>query len=217
MNSLNRAGLIASGLAAGAAYLYLADPERGAERRAFVRDQAFKALCHSQDFLSAAGRDLRERAQGLASQVRQRFDRDDLSDESLASRVRTKIASHLTHPGALEVTANQGRIALSGPILFDELPHVLKAVYSVPGVLGVDDWMEAHEDADTVELVPAPSQWTPGVQLLTGAAVGVAVLLGSALLRRRGAGIPEDEMELFDTNGHSEVSDVVRNSPILAR
>jgi uncharacterized membrane protein len=57
------------GLGLGAGLMYLFDPDRGRRRRALVRDQGVHAAHEAQDALRTAGRDVRNRARGLAAET----------------------------------------------------------------------------------------------------------------------------------------------------
>src|SRR5688500_1210728 len=104
-----------SGAGLGAALMYAFDPDRGKRRRALVKDKLVSASDKAVDAASATARDLRNRAQGLYASVASST--EDTSDEVLVARVRSKMGRVVSHPSAIEVTSDQGRIALSGPIL----------------------------------------------------------------------------------------------------
>jgi hypothetical protein len=56
-----------AGVGAGAGLMYLLDPQQGRRRRALVRDQAVRLAHEAQDTAEVVGRDMRNRARGLAS------------------------------------------------------------------------------------------------------------------------------------------------------
>src|ERR671928_1172414 len=66
-------GKLLTGLLVGAGLEFLLDPDRGARRRALVRDQAVRASHKLGDELDATTRDLRNRAKGSAAELRSRF------------------------------------------------------------------------------------------------------------------------------------------------
>src|SRR5688572_454085 len=113
--------LLAGGIGFGAALMYMLDPDRGRRRRALVRDKLASAANKTPDAIGATARDLSNRARGLAAQVGSVFAAaDDLSDEVLAARVRSKLGRVVSHPSAIEVAADQGRVRLRGPVLAGE-------------------------------------------------------------------------------------------------
>jgi osmotically-inducible protein OsmY len=58
---------------------------------------------------------------------------EEVSDEVLVDRVRAKMGRVVSHPGAIKVTAEQGRVTLSGAVLEHEHEELLQAVRSVRG------------------------------------------------------------------------------------
>jgi plasmid replication initiation protein len=103
-----------SGVGLGAALMYAFDPDRGKRRRALVRDKLVSSTETAVDAASATARDLRNRAQGLYASVTSST--EDASDEVLVARVRSKMGRVVSHPSAIEVTAAEGQVTLSGPI-----------------------------------------------------------------------------------------------------
>jgi hypothetical protein len=180
----------------GAAVMYFLDPGRGARRRAIVRDKVVHALHKTEDAAATTRRDLRNRAQGLAAQVRGRFGHEDVDDEVLVERVRAELGRVVSHPSAIAVTADDERVTLSGPVLAREAEEVLSRVRSVRGVQDVVDQLERHETADGVpalqggvsrrgdEFELLQENWTPAARLLVGATGGALALAGA---RRRDA------------------------------
>ncbi|MDQ3949093.1 MAG: BON domain-containing protein, partial [Gemmatimonadota bacterium] len=168
----------------GVALMYFLDPGRGARRRAIVRDKVVHLAHKTGDAAETTGRDLRNRAQGLAAEVRGRFDREDVDDDVLVERVRAEMGRAVSHPSSIVVTATEGRVTLSGPILAREVGELLSHVRSVRGVQDVVDQLEVHERADDVpglqggtarrgdEFELLQENWTPAARLLVGAAGG---------------------------------------------
>jgi hypothetical protein len=178
------------GMGLGAALMYMLDPDRGRRRRALVRDQLAHAANILPDALDATTRDLSNRTRGLVAEVGSVFDSRETSDEVLMERVRSKMGRVVSHPHALKVTANQGSITLSGPILADEVEDLLRCVSSVQGVRGVENQLEVHGEAGGVPGLqggrPRPGNrfelmqenWSPTARLLVGATGGVLAAYG---------------------------------------
>ncbi len=177
----------------GAALMYFLDPGRGARRRARVRDKAIHMLTRTAGAADTARRDLRNRARGLAAEVRGRFEDDDADDYVLVARVRAEMGRVVSHPSAVITTASDGRVTLSGPILASEADHLLSHARSVRGVHEVIDRLERHESADRVpglqggsgrrghahELELLQEHWSPAARLLVGAAGGILAVAGA--------------------------------------
>lgn len=181
------------GLGIGAGLMYILDPDRGARRRSMIRDQASHALHAERAVVDKGVRDLDHRAAGLVARLRAALSPEQVSDEQIALRVRAKMGRCVSHPGSIEVWAHDGTVAVSGPILSNEVDSLLACVRLVRGVSAVESHLEPHESADGVPgLQGAPRRrprplllrenWPPAVRLVS-AGTG---LVGSAYGLRRG-------------------------------
>lgn len=177
------AGLLPlAGAAVGAIAMYLFDPDRGRRRRALLRDQVVSAASHLDDTIETIAHDLAHRAQGLMAEARSAMAEEQVSDEVLVNRVRAKMGRVVSHPGAVEVTAVQGRVILSGVVLEYEHEDLLRAARAVEGVREAEDRLEVHKTADGVSALqgghPRPGErfelmqenWSPATRALVGAA-----------------------------------------------
>lgn len=186
------------GLALGATSVFLLDPQQGARRRALVRDKVTRTMNEGREFVDAARKDLRARAQGISAQARG-WRGGPVTDDTLVERVRAKLGRYSSHPGAIAVTAVNGRVLLAGDALASEVQGVYDAVCSVRGVQYVDNNLTAHQSTQGVSALqggsalarerfaPAQESWTPGVRLVAGGAG--ALLLLYALARGGFSGI----------------------------
>jgi uncharacterized membrane protein len=168
--------------------MFLLDPHRGRRRRAIMRDKAISAMKHSGDGLNRAARDIGNRARGSAMVIRTRWSGDAVDDDVLVARVRSHFGRAVLHPGAIQVTAAQGCVHLSGTVLRAELEPLLRAVSTTPGVREIRHDLDIHNQADVPELQGGRVRhlrqgWPPGVRLLTGIAGGALAIFG---LSRRG-------------------------------
>jgi uncharacterized membrane protein len=190
---MSRARDFLQGIGLGAAVMYVVDPNTGRRRRAVAKDKVVSAWNKTGSAVSTTSRDLSNRARGLASGVTSIFSRDEVSDEVLTARVRSKMGRAVSNPSAIEVSAYGRRVRLSGPVLADELGDLLWEVYSVKGVQGVDNQLEIHESPEGVPgLQGTPSRprtgfgrinWSPTTRLLAGTAGGALTVAG---LKKRG-------------------------------
>jgi uncharacterized membrane protein len=186
--------------ALGAVAMYISDPDKGRRRRALARDKIQSLWAKADDAAAITVRDLGNRLQGLRPRISRMLSlrKDDVSDDNvLEARVRAKIGRAVSHSHAIKVTAHQGRITLSGPILAHEKRQLLDVVRKVPGVVEVEDNLEAHERPDISslqgegkrrELRPALLQehWPPALRAT--AALGGAALTCYGLTHRSPAG-----------------------------
>src|SRR5437867_2211648 len=107
---MNRGLPVATGIGLGAALMYLLDPDRGNRRRAHWRDQAVHAWNRTADALGTTARDAGHRARGLAAETGARLRDEDVPDEVLVKRVRARMGRVVSHPRAVQVAADQGRV-----------------------------------------------------------------------------------------------------------
>lgn len=195
---MNRAMSIMTGAGLGLGLMYLFDPQEGDRRRALVRDQLARLRNKTRDATGATARDVRHRARGVVAEIRGRFTEGQVDDGVLAERVRSKLGRVVSHPRALDVTATQGRVTLSGPILRDEVDPLLAALRRVRGVREVENRLDVHESADGVPALQGGARrsgermavmqevWAPATRALAGSAGGALALYGAA--RRDGPG-----------------------------
>jgi len=185
-----------TGVGAGAGLMYFLDPERGATRRARARDRLTHAAHRSADAISVAKRDFSHRASGTAARLRNAVNHRSTDSVVLVERVRAHLGRVVSHPRALDVDATAGVVRLSGPILRDEAPRVLKALSTIPGVREVVDNLERHNSADIPSLQGGhprlmqpevlQSTWSPTLRLVAGATA--TALAGYGATRRDGTG-----------------------------
>ncbi len=76
-------GKLIGGMLLGLVVAYLLDPDRGARRRALVRDKATSAGRRLAENLDATTRDLRNRAAGTAAELRRRIHEEEADDAVL--------------------------------------------------------------------------------------------------------------------------------------
>lgn len=174
----------------GAALVFMLDPITGRRRRALMRDKVVYGLRKTRDAAGATSRDLVHRASGFAAEARSLVSAEPADDTVLIERVRAKLGRVCSHPGAIDVSASDGTVILSGPILAHEVSDVLWAIWRVRGVENVDNQLEVHEEAgdipalqggaarpgDRFELMQV--SWSPTARLLVGGAGGVMLTYG---------------------------------------
>jgi uncharacterized membrane protein len=201
--------------------MYLLDPDRGKRRRALLRDQFVSGVNHLDGAVEVIARDLTHRTQGLMAETRSLMAKEPVSDEVLVQRVRSKIGRIVSHPGAINVEAEQGQVSLSGLVLEHEHEDLLRSVRSVRGVVNVENQLEKHASPEGVPALQGgrpragdrfellQKNWSPAARGLVGA-VGSALIIygarkrsllglfasgaGSALLLRGATNTPMSEL-----------------------
>ncbi len=159
--------MLVAGVGLGAGLMYFCDPRSGAERR------------------------------GGARRALQRVGRHRSSDELVAARVRTVVARSVSHPAAIAVTVEQGRVTLGGSVIAREVDALLRRVRRVHGVIAVRSEMDAHDWAADVPglqgIAERPRRlpgleemgwrWPAGAGIVGGTALGALAVRGVRALR----------------------------------
>lgn len=181
-------GLIAvTGIGAGLMYLF--DPDRGKRRRARLRDTVEHAAHKTKLAAETTSRDVANRLTGVVSGVKSLVSCEQVDDDVLVSRVRSKLGRVVSHPGSIKVEASDGNVVLTGAILTEEIDNLIEAVSSVRGVTAVESRLEPHAQADIPGLQqgrPHPGEltalmqqnWSPTARLLAGLGGGALLSYG---------------------------------------
>src|SRR5512132_3561615 len=141
---------ILGALGVGAGFMYLLDPARGARRRALVRDRIVHTVHALDELVNKGARDLSHRAHGLVAESKALFRDEDVPDEVLTARVRSKLGRLVGHPHAIDVTVHEGSVELRGPILSEDAEGLPAAIARIPGVRGVESRLEIHATPESV-------------------------------------------------------------------
>ena len=129
----------------GAGMMYVLDPRLGRSRRALVRDKAQAYWRRMGKGISRTLRDARQRTSGLMAETRTQLRGAEVPEDAvLVARVRAQIGHVVSQAGAIDVTAQQGRVTLSGSIAAHEVEKLLSAVASVAGVTAVVNRLEVN-------------------------------------------------------------------------
>jgi osmotically-inducible protein OsmY len=142
-------GFVAGGIAGGIAVALL-DPRRGAARRAVLRDKSLSAVKDAAQTASRRARDLRQRLRGVVYEAKLRMSEERVPDDVLVERVRAQLGRPVSHPRAIDVSAQDGCVVLSGPILADEAEELIRRISRIPGVRSIESRLELHADASDV-------------------------------------------------------------------
>jgi hypothetical protein len=198
---MNRGLTFGAGLGLGTGLMYLLDPDRGRRRRALLRDKGAWAARKTGDCLEVTARDLRNRTQGMVTEIQSHFSSEAVDDGKLVERVRSKLGRIVSHPGAIQVTAQNGVVTLSGPILVEEIPELLACTNGVQGVKQVINTLDAHEHADNHPALQGGRErqgsqfeffqenWSPAARLIAGAAGASLAAYGGVRRDALGAGL----------------------------
>lgn len=196
---MNKALLFGAGV--GAAAMFLLDPDRGKRRRSLVMDKLASATRKTGDCIEVTSRDVTNRTRGFIAEIKARLSSEQPEDSVLVDRVRSRLGRIVSHPAAIVVTAENGNVTLAGPILADEVPHLLSCVKWVPGVQDVNNNLEVHDEADNHPALQGgrdragsrfkflQDNWSPTARLLAGTAGASLAVYGGTRRNALGAGL----------------------------
>lgn len=132
----------------GAGLMYLLDPVVGNRRRSLIRGKMTRAVNQSGEAIRDSGKYFSDRARGFYASTRSKLSHEEVSDDTLAERVRSAIGRVVSHPGPIEVYVNEGVVSLCGPVLQSEVENLIQTARGVRGVECVEDRLEVHSTAD---------------------------------------------------------------------
>lgn len=150
MNTRDQLTLL-GGVGLGAGLMYLLDPDGGRRRRAVARDKTVHGLKVGGKALRKTSIDMGNRTKGLVAKAGSRLrpgEVEEVDDQVLAARVRSKLGRCLSHPSAVQVDTEDGRIILSGRVSAAELDALLSTVQKVKGVHEVESRLEMNEASE---------------------------------------------------------------------
>jgi hypothetical protein len=140
-----------SGMAIGAAVMYVFDEHRGAARRAYARDKVIRAGHRVGRSLNRQGRNLLHRALGSVAELHSKIrDRRGITDDQLVRRVRSQLGHVVSHIGLVDVEAFDGNVRVSGPVLPTEIDNIRHRVEKTRGVKQCDLHVEPRNDLDVI-------------------------------------------------------------------
>lgn len=144
---MNKGVALLGGIGLGVALMYVLDPDRGKRRRAMIRDKVESTGSKLVTKAEKMRRDIGNRAYGFIAETRSIFRHEEVADDVLVNRVRSKLGRIPAHIEAFEVSAQDGTVTLSGEILANEVARVLRATRLVRGVKAVENRFHEHESA----------------------------------------------------------------------
>ncbi len=172
------AGLsVTMGAGLGVGFTYFCDPGRGHARRKKVADRAVSLIAQGERLVEHKGKNILNRTEGMLAQARSLFYRqEDVPDEVLLERVRSRLGHVVQHPQSISTTVEAGIVRLTGTVAREEKKRVLREIREVPGVLKVEELL-TYENRRNGRSIPK----------LLGGLAGAAVLLAVASGRSHSA------------------------------
>jgi hypothetical protein len=93
---------------------------------------------------------VRDWVRGFMTETGQPFRRRPVSDATLVAQAETRLNRLVSRPSAIDITANQGQLTLSGPVLDREYKDLLASITSIRGVKEVVDRLDVQERTTTI-------------------------------------------------------------------
>lgn len=175
-----------TGIAVGVAAALVFDPDRGARRRALVRDKVVRAGRRAADALDTTVRDVTNRTRGMTAETVGWMTESPVDDARLLERVRARLGRACSHVRAIDVDVREGQVTLRGPVLANEVEAVLSAAAAVRGVESLINDLEPYDSAEGVPALQGrgriagsrfdllQTHWAPATRALVGAAAVLA-------------------------------------------
>ena len=206
------------GVGVGMGLMYLLDPSNGKRRRAFVCDKTVKGLKKTGHAIGAASRGVANGAKGVAMTVIAPLRQPDgpVTDDVLVHRVRTRMGRVVSHPRAIDVSASNGNVTLSGAVLKSQVDDLLLCVSRTRGVKGIENRMDVREQPtgeSADEMAMRRSGWRRALVptgVLAGATGSALAYYGVMYARERmrptKRGIIDSAMNMLPFVKHNHVS-----------
>lgn len=184
----------------GAGLMYFLDPQQGNRRRAMVHDKANSFVNNMDESLEKAMEDTRNRVRGVLYELIAKLSDQGAPDWILEERVRSNLGRMARHARGVTVTADGGRIYLSGPVLRDDEDVIVKTASRARGVHGVENQLQIFDSPENIPALQGePSSqrqprsdwqqrnWSPATRLLSSVGGSLLTLYG---MTRRGIAKP---------------------------
>lgn len=174
-----------AGAAAGAGLAYMFDERSGRRRRKLLSDRLTRTVSRSDDAVGKVVRDSRNRLAGAMAAVPLPGRSGDADDRVLQERIRQEVRRASSHPRAIDVRVEAGRVTLAGPVLVREAGDLVARVRGVRGVREVENRLRPGDQESDPALQGEPrgrrgrgggDGWSPAVRAGAGlAGAGVAL------------------------------------------
>lgn len=168
------------GLIGGAALMYLFDPDRGARRRAAfqiemrhftenasetverVREEVSKVAGEAEEKAEQLGEEAKAATNTAVNSVQNTAARTSsraktVANDTLKALVRAEVMRDVQNPGAVEISAENGMVTLTGTVGANEVQALVEKVRAVPGVTSVDNRLEVHDATSGTARPPSAS------------------------------------------------------------
>lgn len=127
------------GLGIGAGVMFLLDPRAGRYRRNRLRKKVTTPVRDFTHSIAGAAHDVSNRVRGIAVETAARLKTEEVADEVLEARVRSKLGHVIPHSHVHDITiaTTDGTVTLGGRLPSNEIVDVVTAIGRVRGVTEV--------------------------------------------------------------------------------
>jgi hypothetical protein len=152
MRDFSGISLFLAGTVFGAGLMYLLDPRGGSRRRALIRDKFVRGNRMARMYGGKIARHLRSEVRGELEEHRAKLRERGvmIPDDVLVERVRSQIGHVVSHPGSIDVIAENGIIRLRGPVLRGEIDKICDRLGETRGVHDYRIELQEFESAEDI-------------------------------------------------------------------
>jgi hypothetical protein len=165
-HGLGHSAMFLAGCGAGALTMYLLDSGRGKRRRAQLRDKVVHVGRAVVDRADKQTRNFANHVKGAICEARAKFRHERVSDDVLIERVRAQLGHAVSHPGALDIRADDGCVIVTGPILRGERKKMEDRLRDTRGVCDFILEVMEHESHEGIPGVKREFRWERRQQAL---------------------------------------------------
>jgi uncharacterized membrane protein len=112
-----------------------------------MHDKALHTVHAAGNGVRVVARDILHRVRGFFFETQGRMRREEVDDRTIEARVRSSLGRVCSHPHAIRVHVEIGRVRLEGDILKAEHSKVISRIARVRGVLDMLDNLQVHKQA----------------------------------------------------------------------
>jgi uncharacterized membrane protein len=182
-NCMGKLSSLLWGAAIGAGLMYFYDPQNGNRRKAMIRDQVTRLQNRGDEALDVAVSDLRNRVKGLMAEGMAMVSEGNVPDSVLEGRIHSRLGYFTRHPGAIQVSVENGKARLKGDVLANEVDSVVRGLEHVRGIGSVENNLRVHQEAGNIPqlqgegwLPGKDGNWSPSTRLLVSVGAGYLLL-----------------------------------------
>lgn len=147
-DTIEHTSTLLTGAILGATAMYIFDAQQGRRRRSLARAKMIRGLHMLGREARRQARDISNRGFGQVAELRSSLrDRSGVDDAVLVDRVRAQLGHVVAHPGSLEITARDGCVIVSGPVLRSEIDRVCDRLNKTRGVRDFQLRVDTHDSS----------------------------------------------------------------------